>query len=213
MISILKKLFLAVILAGISVAANADNTGMYIYGDIGQALETLPQGQINSVFTSMGVTNIVSTTNSNPFAYKLQVGYQFNQFWAIEAGYTAVNDLRYSGTGNYGSIPGSATGAENSNIWDLVAAGTLPFGAGFSGTGRLGVSSVHMADTGTLFYPGGTATASIDGSKAAYTYGIGLKYDINTKFSLRADVDNYNSPVASGIARFDVWALGIGYNF
>ena len=207
------KMLGMLVLLGISTASSADDTGMYIYGGIGKAIASMNQGQIDSELTSNGGTGIASSVNSNPSAYKLQLGYQFNQYWAIEGGYAAIGNLTYSAVGFLRGSPLSVQSSENSDIYNLSVAGTLPFGGGFSGTGRLGYASVHTT-ANTQGMVGGTPfSSSATVSKSAVTYGLGLKYDINEKVSLRADVDFYNAPSAAYTGNFNIWTIGAGYKF
>ena len=208
-----KKMLGMLVLLGISTASSADETGMYIYGGFGKAIESINQGQIDSMYTSNGATGIASSVNSNPVAYKLQLGYQFNQYWAIEGGYAGIGNLTYSGAALLGGAPLSGQTSENTDIYNLSVAGTLPFGGGFSGTGRLGYASVHTTANTTMVVNSTTISTSITGSKSEATYGLGLKYDINEKVSLRADVDFYNAPSTAVIGSFNIWTIGAGYKF
>ena len=208
-----KKMLGMLVLLGISTASCADDTGMYIYGGIGEAIANINQGQVDSRLTSVGATGLASSVNSNPSAYKLQLGYQFNQYWAIEGGYAAIGNLTYSGAGFYGGLPFSDQVSEKADISNLSVAGTLPFGGGFSGTGRLGYASVHTTANAQGMVGGTPISSSATVSKSAVTYGFGLKYDINEKVSLRADVDFYNAPSAAYTGNFNIWTIGAGYKF
>ena len=208
-----KKILGMLVLLGISTASSADDTGMYIYGGVGEALASINQGQVDSNLTSVGATGIASSVNSNPVAYKLQLGYQFNQYWAIEGGYAGIGNLTYSGAALLGGAPLSGQTSENTDIYNLSVAGTLPFGGGFSGTGRLGYASVHTTANAQGMVGGTPISSSATVSRSAVTYGLGLKYDINEKVSLRADVDFYNAPSAAVIGSFNIWTIGAGYKF
>lgn len=188
-----------------------DNIGMYVYGSVGQARVNWDKAEVDAALTTAGVTGITSSTTGNPTVYGVQVGYQFNQNWAVQGGYAASDNVEYRATG---TNPVTIAADARATMWNISAAGTLPFGSGFSGTGRLGIASANVDMTVTASGPGGWVTAVESSKKTDVTYGLGVKYDFTKKASLRVDFDNYNLGTSNnGIDRYNVWTVGVGYKF
>lgn len=202
----------AALLASFSGATLADdNVGMYVYGSVGKAQTKEDKGKVDAVLTAVGVTGISSSVKDNPNTYGIQLGYQFNQNWAIQGGYAASDNVEYRATG---TNPITIAADARATVWNISAAGTIPFGSGFSGTGRLGVASVNIDVSMTATGGGVSATAVTSSKKTDVTYGLGVKYDMTKNASLRIDLDNYNTGTSNnGINRFNVWTLGVGYKF
>ncbi|MBI3903431.1 MAG: porin family protein [Nitrosomonadales bacterium] len=202
----------ATVLASFSGATWADeNVGMYIYGAVGQARVTADKGAMDAILTAAGVTGLSSSVKDTPTTYGMQLGYQFNQNWAVQAGYMASGNVEYRATG---TNPAIIAADAKATAWNASAAGTMPFGSGFSGMGRLGVASVSVDESITATGPGGVGTAIASSKKTDITYGLGVKYDIAKNVTLRVDLDNYNAGTNdNGLNRFSVWSLGVGYKF
>ena len=185
-------LMMAGLLTICSSVAMADDAGFSFYGTLGQVSDTVDKAAVDRQVGNVSP----SSTNDNPAAFKLQLAYNFDQNWAIEGGIVESNNVTYST--NQGQL------ARKYSIFNVSAAGTLPLGNGFSGTGRLGIAIARIVGGGAI---NGKTFAT--GSRTDPTFGIGLKYDINQNLSLRADLDNFNTE----IGRVNVWSLGGGYKY
>lgn len=163
----------APLVAGIEAQAQypAGTTGFY--GGIGA-------GRTD---TDIGTAGIAGSTDKNDNAWKAFGGYQFNQNFAIEAGYADLG--RASVVGALGGVPASA--ALDSKVWQAAAVGSLPLSQQLALTGKLGLA---YADTDTTGNIGGAAFGGSD-TKTAPTYGLGLRYDINRSFGVRGEWERF----------------------
>ncbi|MBF0285965.1 MAG: porin family protein [Magnetococcales bacterium] len=157
--------------------------------------------------------------------YSLGVGYRFNQYIALEAGYLNLGEASAAAsgatTGNVGGYPYSATGAVDIKAevdgWYLGPRVSFNVLDKLDVEGTIGAyfwSADYSASyTGTLTYRGTTQVggASItDSDSGTDVYaGLGLAYKLNDQFSLRTGYTRYN------IDDFDVDTFGVSvsYNF
>ncbi len=205
----MKKLLMAATLVVATNVAVAEDFGFYMYGNAGVARISIDdQSELDAdVRSAPGVSQMSSSVEDNPTAFKLQLGYQFDTNWAIEGGYTHVEDLKYSAIARIGGASLGASLHDKISAWNVVAALTLPLGASrFEGTGRVGVARVRE-EGGFTF--AGVSIVDVEESKTGLTYGVGLKYNLNPNFSVRADLDHYEAKNDD----FNVWSVGAGYKF
>ena len=158
------------------------------------------------------MTGLSSTASNNPTAYKFQLGYQVSTNLAVEGGYVDLGKITYSATGVVGVTLGTASETDNANAWNIDAVGILPLGNSFSVLGKLGVASVNSSGAATLTLGAASVSGVANKTKTSLTYGVGAKYDLSKNFSLRADLDNYDTGV-TGTDRINVWTIGVGYKF
>jgi hypothetical protein len=191
-----KRMRNALIAAGLlaicSNMAMADDSGFSVYATMGQVRDSVDRTAMDKQVASPGP----SSSNDNPATIKLQLAYNFDQNWAIEGGIVQSNNVTY--TTAQGQLSRKYT------IVNASVAGTLPLGNGFSGMGRLGIANTRIVVGGVI-----NTVQFTGGSRTDPTFGIGLKYDINQNFSLRADLDNFNTETG----RVNVWSLGGGYKY
>ena len=91
---------------------------------------------------------------------------------------------------------------------DTVA--TVPLWRQFSFYGRLG------AYTGSRnIYFSNPVSFTGDGSRSRVRYGLGLRYDFNKAFGIRAELERYATPgsVLAGDAEADVFSVGLSWRF
>jgi len=127
---------------------------------------------------------------------KIFGGYEFNQNWGVEAGYT---DYRKS------DVNSAATSGETKGYGYYVAAkASTPINEQWSAYGKLGVqhsqrelntSLVNMKDSDTGAYG-----------------AVGLQYNINQQVALTAEYERYGKSKDFG-AKADAWTVGARYSF
>jgi hypothetical protein len=202
-----KKLLVTTILAGVAAVcmgtAYAAAPGFYIGGQIGYS--NTHYGA--SDFTSMTSSNVKSTG----FGYRPFIGYQFDQNWAVEGGYTGYADAKFRNiqlaAGN--TVAGGATTLADGKVrqyaWDLVAKGMWPFDNGFGIYGKAGAAYVRQTSAD------GMNGVYSDVNKWRPTAGIGGSYDFNQ--NVTADISWARVFKGSGIENADLIAAGVGYHF
>jgi OOP family OmpA-OmpF porin len=123
---------------------------------------------------------------------KIYGGYQVNQTWGAEAGYTDFGDQDV------------ANGKTKGNSYYLAAKATMPINEQFSAYGKFGVehserklntSTVHLKDTDTGAYG-----------------ALGVQYKLNQQVALTAEYERYGKEKDIG-AKSNVWTVGAQYSF
>jgi OOP family OmpA-OmpF porin len=132
---------------------------------------------------------------------KIFGGYEFDQHWGVEAGYT---DFRKS---NLNSFENGKIYSANSDGYGTYVAGkyTAPINDQFSAYGKLGVAySKRDFDSAS-----GLSFSQHD--TGAYA-GVGVEYKLNQNVSLNAEYERYGKDKDFG-AKADVWTAGVKYSF
>jgi OOP family OmpA-OmpF porin len=128
-------------------------------------------------------------------------GYELNQTWAVEGGYTDFRkaDIYVGQAG--GIVKGSADG------YGLYVAGkyTMPINDQFAAYGKLGLSNSKRAVSTVT----GNSYSKYD--TGAYA-GVGLQYTLTQNVSLNAEYERYGKDKDFG-AKADVWTVGAKYSF
>lgn len=118
------------------------------------------------------------------------VGYQFNRYFGLEAGYADFGEI---------AVPGTSAELEADAAY-LVAVGSVPFTDNFSGYAKAGYSDWNV-DTSL-------AGLIADDSGNDPTYGIGLQYRFSEYVALRGEysrfeIEDSDVDLAQAQLRFD----------
>ena len=76
----------------------AGGSGGYGGINIGQSVADIDHGRINSGLLSGGFTTTAITDDKRDTGYKLYGGYQFNKYFALEAGYFDLGKFEFTAT-------------------------------------------------------------------------------------------------------------------
>jgi len=150
-------------------------------------------------FKLSGASNV--DTEGYKASGKIFGGYEFNQTWGVEAGYTDFrkSDVNYSiGSTNY-------RGETDGHALYLAAKATLPVNAQFSVYGKLGAarskSELELVNA-----------ARMSRSKTEAYGAVGAEYKLNESMSLIGEYERYGKSKDFG-AKADVWTIGAKYSF
>jgi len=151
-------------------------------------------------------------------------GYRITPNWAVEFGVTAIGrfEHRFDDGAN-----GRAKFHYDASAATVAIAGTLPLGGGLSLIGRLGAAftaaRIRLASaTGnvatTLIAQGWGGFFDDDRSttRTNVLWGAGAQYDINPRWGLRLDYDNYGKigdQFETGRAKADAWSANVVFRF
>lgn len=143
--------------------------------------------QADAALLANGITS-TTTIGGGDTAWKLYAGYQFNENFAAEGGYTHLG--KFGGT----SVITAPAAATASGTWDadavhLAAVGIAPIGKQFSAFGKLGLAYSRLRVN--LAAPGAGVNPS--NSRLQPALGLGLKYDFTKQFGLRAEWEHFNN--------------------
>jgi len=166
------------------------------------------------------------SVNDDDTSYSIGLGFDFNKYLAIEAGYIDLGEVSatISGgfTGTYQGLPISATGtltasAESDGFYfgpqlNIPATDALDFyvKAGYLAwdMDSTATASGTMTYAGTVYAVNETATVSDDGYDPYL--GLGLSFDVSNTWSVKADWVRYIDVDESDI---DVFAAGVIWKF
>jgi len=136
-------------------------------------------------------------------AWRIFGGYQFSKHLAVELGYSTLGEATISGAGITATVEAKA--------FDLVAVGILPINQQLSVFGKLGMYKADSDLSSNTPLIGSASDSNTD-----VTYGIGLQYDFNKNFGLRAEWQQYKkvgSDDTGGEGDVDVMSIGVIYRF
>ncbi|MDL2356553.1 MAG: outer membrane beta-barrel protein, partial [Pseudomonadota bacterium] len=141
--------------------------------------------------------NLSGTSNGSTDGYKASgkvfAGYDLDQTWGVEAGYTDFKKSTYNYTLN------NAAGRATSDGHSFYVAGkaTAPITDQFSVFGKLGAAQ----NKSTL--SSATPAFNTSNSKTEVYAGVGLQYNLNQKVALTAEYERYGKSKDFG-AKADV---------
>jgi OOP family OmpA-OmpF porin len=192
----MKKLIFALIAGATAMGAaqaQTANTAPHAYVGVGIA-------SADHQYSLPGATNVDS--DGFKASGKLFGGYDFNQTWGVEAGYT---DFRKSHA-NYSlnGVPGSAE--SDGHSFYLAGKAMAPINDQFSVYGKLGAAWNKSTLTAT------DTTLNRDLSKTELYGGVGVQYNLNQQVALTAEYERYGKSKDFG-AKADVWTVGAKYSF
>jgi len=214
----LKRLFMisAFALGGAAVAApaSAADLGGYVGASAGQSRADVDKGEIDAAFSSLGLGSRTSTDETD-FGFKVYGGYQFNQYFAVEGGYTNLGKAKSHTVFTSGGS-GTAEGEWKSYSIDVSALGIVPLGNQFALFGRAGASFWDIKFDLSASGPGGSASGSESENGISPLLGIGGMIDISSNWTARAEFERHFSIGKSdttGKSDVDLISVGLQYRF
>jgi opacity protein-like surface antigen len=157
--------------------------------------QQLPRGYVGAGATS-------STEGKYKAGGKLYGGYEFNQTWGVEAGYTDFGkkgqDYTLNGTTGRAETKGHSV--------YLAAKATAPLNERVSVYGKAGLANNKRELTAT------NAVLNQDVSKTEAYGAVGLQYNVNEQVALTAEYERYGKKRDFGV-KPDVWTVGARYSF
>jgi OOP family OmpA-OmpF porin len=194
-------------------AANAAG-GFYVLGSVGYGLfrDDSSREQANAAISSAGATVTSSNLDRNDVGYKVQVGYQFNDYFAIESGYVDLGKEEYTAhiSGGHVDVESKAKG------YNLDAVGIYPIGNGISLFGKFGFINAEVKVDVSASGPGGSASGSESVTKVKQVYGVGVAYEFYQNIAVRAEAERYanlGDGSKTGETDVDLFSVGVSYRF
>jgi len=204
---------LAALLAGGQAAAQ--NSGWYLGGGLGAANAKFERGDFTGLATG------AYSVDDSDVAPRVFGGYRVAPNWAVEFGVAALGSYRHrfnagTGTAVYRYDVGAAT---------VAMAAQLPLSGGVAMNGRLGAAFTTTrlrspTTTGTITTnPPACQNAFFDdctSTKTNFFWGLGAQFDINPRWGMRVDYDNYGKvgeEFETGRAKIDVWSANVVFRF
>lgn len=188
----MKKLIFAVIAAAAAMgSAQAAAPGPYV----GVGVATTDQQ-----FKASGATGV--STEGRKSSGKIFGGYDFDERWGVEAGYTDFNKSHADYTLN--GVPGRAQ--TDGNSFYVAGKATAPISAQASVYGKLGAARNKSEMNST------TPGLNQNESKTEVYGAVGVQYNLTQKVALTAEYERYGSSKDFG-AKADVVSVNAKYAF
>ncbi len=188
----MKKIIVGAALLLAAIGAQAQDTGIYVGGHVGQS---------KAESTCDGVSGTGITCDDTSTAWRVLVGYQLHPNVAVELGYVDLGEVKATGPG--GRITASAT------AFDLSAIGSVNVWKGLSPYVRLGVYRAKVEqDINTV-----TFVDSSSETNTGVVYGLGLRYDVTRRLAVRAEWQKYNEVGGSTVGEDDITVISLGVLF
>ena len=163
------------------------------YGGLGLGYVDLGQdeGDIAAAARVSGVTGTVTELDDSGLAWKLFGGYEFNDFFSSEIGYTDLGDARASFVATAPTAAVINAEAEASAFTAFIV-GTYLFNRELGVFGRLDAAYWSVDGTAAATVGGTTVTASADDDGIDFLFGLGAQYNFSEQVGLRLEWEHYS---------------------
>jgi OOP family OmpA-OmpF porin len=181
----------------------------YIGGNYGRTTESVDKGEIANGIIGGGLTYIDEDEADR--GYKFFVGYQFNPYVALEAGYADLGDF----TVEVNRAPGAGTlnGETSYKGYNLDVVGTWPLTPRLSAFGRVGAFR-YATEENYLGTESVAASLSRDEKDTGYKFGAGLEYSFTARLSARIEAERYRiEDMIGDHGSVNLYSVGLVYRF
>lgn len=163
-----------VALAIIGFCGQASAGDLYVLGSVGSTMAS--DNAKNNIQNAVAGTGVKASSLSNGTGFKLMLGYQFSETFAVEGGYIDMGKLSTTlSSGNQSlDISVKPTGL------NLALVGMYPMTADFSLIGKVGFTSATAVSEASGF-------GSSSETKTSAGYGVGVGYKLTNTLSLRGE--------------------------
>ena len=171
------------------------NSAWYIGAGVGQSRATIDEPRLRASLAANGETVTGFTKDQRDTGYKLFVGRQLNQHFAVEAGYFDLGKFDFKSTTSGNGVLNGQAGFRGVNL-DLL--GQLPLSQRLSLLGRVGM---HYTKTNTEFSGNrllGSTNTHASERKLNAKLGLGLEYKFSEALAMRGEVERYRLNDAVG---------------
>jgi len=150
----------------------------------------------------------VGSVNSSGLAGRFHVGYDYNKYFALEAGITFLPKVKFNNVSAFGS-PGVNV-SFNQSILDLCAKANLPWKYNIDLYGKAGVASV-IRNNMEASAGGQTIQSDDQDTKTVPTLGAGIDYGFNDH--VFADLAYMHYFGKDDLEPIDFVGIGVAYRF
>jgi OmpA-OmpF porin, OOP family len=223
------KIAAAVALACLSSVAFAQSkmgadAGWYVGGHLGQS-----RTDFNSSDFALNLAGVSESKDDSDTAWKLLLGYNFNENWALEGFYTDLGEPKYKYAGTFATVTGSGEARIRNDAWGLAVKGTIPVHQQWDIYGRLGWtynrSKLDASFTASAAWLGATVPVgwSADHNRSDAVLGVGVEWKPQKNWGIRLEYENYGrfgnafdntgNLDQTGRTDVDMWSLGVVVRF
>lgn len=208
--------------SAVMASSNAVTSGVYVTGQIGYADTGMGSKTNLSPYTDYFTANNPHDKNlsNNGLAGRLALGYQFNQNFAVEAGYLQLGQRKVNVTQHMAPLHSNGSLNLQQNAIDLVGKAMLPVASKLNVYGKLGVAYLTTAIKGELSSDE-ISHVSLDFNNNvgvnkhiwAPEAAVGVSYDISPNVSVDTSWTHIQPLGHNNPGNIDFVAVGLGYNF
>ena len=192
----LRLLALAGLAPLIAAPALAQNVGDYYGGlSFGRAHSKFDEQAVANRMLPPGVTTAGLTRNDSDLAYKIFGGYQFHEYFAVEAGYFRLGKFDFNATTSPAGALDAQIRLRGLNL-DLV--GRLPLVEGLYAIGRVGAQYTRAINRYSGSGAAGAFATDVEKDELNYKVGAGLQFEITPAILVRAEAERYRISDAMG---------------
>lgn len=196
----MKKILLSILLCGLSLSANAGinaSNGFYLEGQAIGGSYHPPEG---AAFGNFGID----------LTLRPEVGYRFNDYFALEAGYTSLVNNSYPGGDNDGL---GVLGPDHYRLYALDLSGKFiyPFQSGFSIFAKAGAAYTHQSVYNKTYADFELPNVDVTANRIMPLAGVGVSYNFTQNFATDISFSRYFGNDAIG--NINLIGLGLSYTF
>ncbi|MBL8483330.1 MAG: outer membrane beta-barrel protein [Rhodocyclaceae bacterium] len=198
-------------IAALSVAA-AQAGDFYVLGAAGRSTLDLDKSRIDAELVNAGAANLSSSGDKHDTGYKLQLGYQFSPYLAVEGGYIDLGRADYTARFTGGNLDAHV----KAQGWNIEAVGIWPINDQFNLFAKLGAIVARVKVDGNVSGGGITLQAADKVTRTRPTWGIGAGYAFNKNLALRLEYEWFDKlGDTERTTQFDarLISLGLAYKF
>lgn len=206
------KLYQLAPIALFALTTTAFADGFYGVGEITYSSLSLDQSHFNDALISNGATSLSSSDSGSDTKWRLQGGYRFNPYLAVEAGYIDFGKAKYQAS----YTGGSAQGSLKAGGVDMAVLGSLPVNDSLSVFGKVGVVDAKVESSLTASAPAALASGSDSVYSIKPLLGVGAIYKLTQNVDLRGDYDyvgGLGTSSKTGQMDASMFSVGVAYNF
>ncbi len=199
-------------LALFALCSSAFADGFYALGELSHSQTSLDKNYFNEALSSHGATDLSSSDSGSSNQWRLQGGYRFNQYLAVEAGYIDFGKAKYSAS----YAGGTATGSLKAGGADLAALVSMLLNDEFSIFGKAGAVFANVKSSMSAGAPASLASGNTSKNVVRPLLGIGADYKLSENVDLRADFDHVSGlgdSSKTGKMDANMISLGAAYKF
>jgi OOP family OmpA-OmpF porin len=180
----------------------------FIGAGIGQSRSKIDDQRLIQSLMNNGANSVLFTKDERDLGYKLYLGKQLNENFAIEGGYFNLGKSNFTANGNPGLLNGEV-GFQGVNL-DLLA--QLPFTDRFSVYARLGAhyteAKAHFTGNRLYAITNPNPTERQTNGKV----GLGMEYKLSEALALRGEVERYRvNDAVQNRGDIDFYSLNLVY--
>jgi hypothetical protein len=180
----------AMAFSGVSFAATP---GFYVQGTVGQSDTNPPSAPAGYSIDGKG------------FAGRLAAGYQFDQYWGAELGWTAFAKTSFRLPDDLGTVNGKYT----QNAFDLMGKASYSFDNGFGVFGKAGIGYIRRSSSSSI---SGIGSESETSNVTRPTAAVGVRYDFNQNVGVDMSFQRYFKG-GDLTQNSDFYGVGLIYSF